>query len=309
MITAGFGGTARAASTWHVQAGSSGIGPTGFDGRAGNAFYPGAITVHPGDTVVFAPDGPHTVTFNPPDAPVPTFFPPNGVKTLATPTTYVNSGFIGGGPSAPPFTLTIGASLPAGEYPYFCMLHVGMTGEINVVAVSEELPKTDAEYGAIAQSEIAEDLDAADEAADNATDLVTENNEREDDEPTVWAGAGTERVTNLRFFPASVTIHVGQTVTWTKKYDPTEPHTVNFGTEPADDLLPSGPPPYTFNGTGTVHSGFLLTKAQFDFYGFGVTPLVQTTEFKVKFTAAGTFPYICTLHDLAGMKGTVVVLP
>lgn len=309
VITAGLGGTARAAGTWHVQAGSVGIGPSGFDGRETNAFYPAAITVHPGDTVVFAPATPHTVTFNPPAAPFFTLFTPSGATTLETPTTFVNSGFIGGAPGAPPFILKVGASLPEGEYVYFCMLHIGMKGEINVVDAADELPNTDAEYTAEAQRRISADLDRLDRVADRAAERVAENNAREDDEPTVLAGAGNKRGSNLRFYPSSVTIHVGQAVTWTNKYDPTEAHTVSFGAEPGDDFLPTGPPPYTFNGTGSVASGFLITKAQFDYLHLESTPLVQTTEFKVTFSAVGTFPYICTLHDQGGMKGVVVVLP
>jgi plastocyanin len=33
------------------------------------------------------------------------------------------------------------------------------------------------------------------------------------------------------------------------------------------------------------------------------------TRFRVTFTAAGTFNYICGLHDTLGMVGTVVVEP
>jgi len=33
------------------------------------------------------------------------------------------------------------------------------------------------------------------------------------------------------------------------------------------------------------------------------------TEFRVTFAKAGTYNYICALHDTLGMKGTVVVLP
>jgi plastocyanin len=33
------------------------------------------------------------------------------------------------------------------------------------------------------------------------------------------------------------------------------------------------------------------------------------TRFRVTFTHAGVFPYICALHDNLGMKGMVIVLP
>ena len=307
VITASLGGTARAASVWHVQAGSVGFLPSGapnFAGGIGNAFYPGTIAVHPGDTVSFTAVGPHVIAFNPPPAPLFTFFAPNGVTTLETPTTFINSGFVGFGPPAP-FNVTIGTALPPGSYPYFCMLHFGMKGTIDVVPLSEALPKTDLQYAAIAQRQIARDLAKAAEIAADAR----EDEQDEDGTPTILVGAGNARVSNLRFFPETTSIQVGQSINFVKK-DPTEPHTVTFGPEPADDLLPSGPPPYTYGGTGTVHSGFLLTKDQFNFYHFPpFVPLVQTTRISIKFTAPGTFRYICTIHDGEGMVGTVVVRP
>ena len=33
------------------------------------------------------------------------------------------------------------------------------------------------------------------------------------------------------------------------------------------------------------------------------------TRFRITLTKAGTYPYICALHDGLGIKGTIVVLP
>jgi len=33
------------------------------------------------------------------------------------------------------------------------------------------------------------------------------------------------------------------------------------------------------------------------------------TRFRVTFTQAGVFHYICGLHDILGMKGKVIVVP
>ena len=107
-----------------------------------------------------------------------------------------------------------------------------------------------------------------------------------------------------------ITVHVGQAITFVKTHDPTEPHTVTFGQENPDpilQLIPSGG--NTYDGTGTVNSGFLSTKAQFGYYQLAGTPLVQATKFKVNFTRAGTFDYICELHDVVGMVGRVIVRP
>jgi plastocyanin len=34
-----------------------------------------------------------------------------------------------------------------------------------------------------------------------------------------------------------------------------------------------------------------------------------TTRFRITFTHAGVYPYICALHDDLGMKGKIIVLP
>jgi len=314
MITGVFATPASATTTcdppncWHIQVGSDGFTGGAFDGRGGNAFYPGTIAVHPGDRIVFTPVSPHTVTFNAP--PIFKFFlfaPTASSGTLGSPGDLVNSGFNPGAPPSP-FTLTVGGGLPPGSYKYICLLHRGMSGTVNVLPLSERLPKTDAEYGVIASREIARDLATAAEIAAEAR----ENNEDEDGAPTVSVGAGNKRVTNLRFFPSTVTIHVGQTVTFVKTHDPTEPHTVSFGPEvgpPPREFFPAGPIT-TASPSTQVHSGWLLTKEQVDFYGFASSPfasVVARTKFKVTFTAAGEYDYICAIHDEVGMRAKVIV--
>jgi plastocyanin len=295
---------AASAHTWQVQAGSAsfdGAGPSGV----GNRFYPEAIAIHPGDSVTFSPVGPHTVTFNRPPGPIFVLFVPSGNTTITSPTQQVNSGFIGFPPGVT-YTLTFASTLPAGRYTVICGLHFGMTETIDVLPPSKALPKTDAEYRAIAQQEIARDLAAAAEIAAEARD----NFEDEDGTPTVLVGAGNKRVSNLRFFPAEVTVRVGQAVKFLKTQDPTEPHTVTFGKEPADELeqlMARGGS--TYSGTEDISSGFLSTKAQYAFFQLAGTPLpVALTKYKVTFTNVGTFKYICALHDGAGMVGTVRVV-
>lgn len=86
----------------------------------------------------------------------------------------------------------------------------------------------------------------------------------------VAAGPDAVSITNFAFAPASLTVPVGTTVTWTNKDE--EPHTVS-----ADD--------------GSFRSQGLGTGSTFTF----------------TFTKAGTFAYICTIHPF--MHGTVVVTP
>src|SRR5450759_1787061 len=66
-------------------------------------------------------------------------------------------------------------------------------------------------------------------------------------------------------------------------------HTITFGPEPANVFVPSGDPTH-FSGQ-PLNSGILL----------------PGSSFKVTFTKAGTYHYICGLHDYLGMVGTVRV--
>jgi plastocyanin len=314
-ITGLFGSPALATSTpsheWQIQAGS----PPTFDAdgprAAGNRFYPEAIAIHQGDSIAFKPFGPHTVTYNPPPAPVFALFGPSGGTTLADPTKTLNSGFIfGQPPSGPPvtFTVTFASTLPPGLYKFICALHLGMTEMVDVRPVGATLPKGDADYSAIAQAQITRDLATADRIAAAATD----NFQDEDGNPTVLVGAGNKRVTNLRFYPAAVTVRVGHSITFLKTQDPTEPHTVTFGPEPSDEflaLLPRGGSSYGGGLTEQVSSGFMSTSEQFSYFHLAGTGLpVALTKYRLTFTKTGTFRYVCALHDGAGMFGWVHVV-
>ena len=64
----------------------------------------------------------------------------------------------------------------------------------------------------------------------------------------------------------------------------------------------------TINAVGdSVHSGFILAAPQ-DRIGLPQSPLTPT-RFRITFTKAGIYPYICALHDELGMKGKIIVLP
>jgi plastocyanin len=289
-------------TTFHLQAGSSAFASGALG--VGNRFYPEAIAIHPGDSVLFTSDGPHTVTYNRPPGPVVQLFRPFGSPNITDPAQPVNSGVFGFPPMTT-FKLTF--NVPAGRYTVICGLHLGMSETIDVLPTSQPLPKTDAQYTAMAQQEIARDLAAVAAIAAEAR----QNDDVENGTPSVLAGVGNSRVSNLAFFPPVTTIRVGQSVRFLKTQDPTEPHTVTFGPEPPGEIAPliaSGGTVY--NGTGTVNSGFLSTKAQYRFYQLAGTPLpVAATTFKVTFTKAGTWDYICALHDGAGMVGKVIVRP
>ena len=92
--------------------------------------------------------------------------------------------------------------------------------------------------------------------------------------------------------------------------------TITFGTEPANPMAPSTNVTVDSDGarhavidsmTDSVHSGFVVAAFQ-ERVGLPQSP-VGVTRFRVTFSHAGIYPYICALHDNLGMKGTVVVLP
>ena len=102
-----------------------------------NKFFPVRISIKAGDTVVWK-DGslydPHTVTFESPFASpeAPGVFIPGGTKTGSSYSGgFSNSGFFGPKPFFPvqTFSLTFAKS---GSYPYVCVLHPGMGGQIDV---------------------------------------------------------------------------------------------------------------------------------------------------------------------------------
>ena len=85
---------------------------------------------------------------------------------------------------------------------------------------------------------------------------------------------------NIAFNPSTVTIRVGQTVTW--RNDDTAPHTTTSGSCPGGVCTPM-----MGWDSGTLNPG---------------------QSFSHQFTASGTFPYYCRIHG-AMMQGTIMVMP
>lgn len=119
----------------------------------------------------------------------------------------------------------------------------------------------------------------------------------------------------MRFMHHETVTHVGETVEWTNT-DPITPHTITFGVEPAILGPPSanveidadGARHAIINSTSdSVHSGTIVAEPQ-ERGGLPQAPL-GVTRFRITFTHAGTYNYICALHDALGMNGRVIVLP
>ncbi len=300
------GGRAASPQTFHVTLGAASPDMA----LMGMAYYPNAITLHRGDVVVFTDYliEPHTVTAGvtgPITNPF-AFFAPQNLSGPGT-ATFTNSGILNSGILVPqgPFGNSIAVTMDvgAGSYVFQCALHPLMHGTITVVPDSQRLPKTDKQYQAIAHAQMVVDIAharpiavASALAAASAADIGGTGIE-------VAIGGGNGVSTVMRFFSSSLTIHVGDTVHFVNQ-DPFTPHTVTFGAEPPGGDLGLVAPanrtfpfdaPTLYDGSFNLSSGFILSA-----FPWG-------RMFNVTFTAPGTYNYICGLHDMMGMTGTITV--
>lgn len=324
-------GIVHAAQTWNVQVGADINGGT----YTANNYYPSVLTINAGDTVTwsFPSVEPHTVTFD--NGHFPTVFL-LGTQETGTPgeiditASAIPIGFT---PPSSTFDPSAQISIPVeqappdqrtpqslvfnqpGVYQYNCAIHGSlMHGVVIVQSAAAQLTESPAQATARGRGELAaataEANGAAQQIAPGSTTLPSGQTAY-----NVLAGAEPgPNVSGMQFFPANLTIHRGDTVTFTS-VDPTELHTVTFlngTTEP--DLFnvvaqPNGPPKILFNpqvvlpaggnvftGTGYFNSGFLTG-------AFG-------QSFTVTFDVPpGTYAYRCMLHggDPQNMMGTITV--
>lgn len=306
------------------------------------AFLPNELWIRTNDSIrwTLASTEIHTVTFliPPPAAPPgqlgqvrnPLFGPVFGVQvgcpgTGVTPdgasfdgSQCVNSGVMGN------FDTIVGpqsysVKFPkAGNFKFVCFVHFDMTGTVHVLDPPQTLPYDQDFYNREAQTDAAA---LVSEANGLRIRGIRENNDGGPaakvtagvGEIVTTSGGGSQTATLHRFLRDVIVVRVGDTVEWTN-LDPSTPHTVTFGTEPADPRPPSGNVTPTSDGarqavisspTDTANSG-LLTLAFQDRPNLGQSPL-GVTHFRVTFKSPGTFNYICALHDKLGMKGTVIV--
>jgi plastocyanin len=115
----------------------------------------------------------------------------------------------------------------------------------------------------------------------------------------------------MRFYPDTITINEGDTIVW--KLNSMEPHTVTFpkpGDQPPALLIPEGGtsqrmlfnPLAAFPVGGPNYDGTAFTGSG----QLGGDPQ-NPTQYKLTFTKAGTYSYVCTFHTM--MTGKVIVQP
>jgi plastocyanin len=282
--------------TWKVTAGAS----SQNEALEALLYYPAAITIDAGDSIVWtAPAAePHTISFpiagQKPIAPTdPTATLPEGGTTYDG-TAYVSSGFIAGGA-----TYTLKFPKP-GTYTYYSLPQEPLAvGTVVVHAAGLARPKTQAAYDAEAQASIA--ADEASALASVATVPALADTIAAGVSPATPGGASSSV---MRFLAGptlvddqSVTVPVGTTLTF-KNLSNNVPHTVTF---PALGASPPEGPPFQAGSGGSTYDGSALVNSG---------PIGPGGTFHLTFTKAGTFPYYCLFHDdEEGMMGTVTVTP
>lgn len=107
------------------------------------------------------------------------------------------------------------------------------------------------------------------------------------------ASSEAEALQALDFYPNTITISAGDTITWNNSTS--IPHTVSI--PPAGQVPSPGPPQppvggNVFDGTSYVSSGFMAAGG----------------TYSVRFTTPGTYKYYCLVHQ-PEMVGTIIVLP
>jgi plastocyanin len=306
-----------------------------------NGFFRRQITIHAGDSVrwVFSHRVVHTVTFLPPGQQRPPLEVPdpahpytgfndaagapfwfNGQPSLLIPpehglpqggsstdgTKYENSGL--SAPAFRPYKLTF---TKTGTFRYLCLVHPGMDGRVKVLPKGGAVPSATADAAA-RRAEYAQAVKRASQLARFTPPAKS-----------FVAGHDSGTVAWFRFFPASQTVSVGQSVRFSIS-SKSEIHTVTFGPTPYRDalekqlvlaqpqpgaaprlefhpqiFLPSDPvlPPYTSlnHGNGFLNTGVLDTDPK--------TGPPSSTN--VTFGTPGTFVFECTIHP--GMEATIKV--
>ncbi len=233
---------AKAQKTWTAYAGAE----SQDQAKQADAFLPNEMWIHEGDRIAwtFAPKNEvHTVTFLAPTdtrplAPPPVGPPypasgcPTGAPGFETSTaTYTGATCVTSAPSSGGTTFTVTFPNP-GNYKLVCLVHTNMNGTVHVLDTGSPLPYFD--YDRQARDEarnLLRDDDRSWEDRGDRDDYRHSPNEVIMTGEISATGGGRQYLAIDRFLPGTIRIHVGDTVEWTN-LDPTEPHTVTFGTEP-----------------------------------------------------------------------------
>jgi plastocyanin len=244
---------------------------------------------------------------------------PIGGTTVTSATATYSSGALFGAPPAG-YTLTFNKT---GKFNIICLLHPGMKGTIQVLS-SRRRVASPAKAKRVAKADVQKDIATA-----SAIDLNGVRSVQDPTNPVVTVGAGSQRTSLFSFYPSALSVKVGTTVTF-RSGSVNEPHNIGIGDLNYQvpllaqiDLFPTGPTGpnqvnpdllygsdapdttgvRTFTGASSHGNGYLATNVVWK----NATIPHIAAETKVKFTAPGTFTYMCQIHF--NMVGTVNVHP
>lgn len=254
--------------------------------------------------------------------------------------TYIHSGELGRGQR---FQVTFSRQ---GRYEYVCLLHPPMAGAVDVVAAGSPGLTTEADVQRSVAGDTARMAPLMAEIMATASTSAELNGPGGTRIWAVRAGASRRagRLDAMAFLPQALTIREGDTVLW--YVDHVAPHTVTFpvpgqghpdlivATLPEGEPLPPDMAPPAGHGQHTpmvappdpstarlvVGPGGrpFRPKATYDgasFYNSGLIgehPGITVNLDKVwalTFDTPGDWEYLCVVHDPAGMKGRIAVLP
>jgi plastocyanin len=307
-------------------------------GAAIDGYFPATIHIHVGDTVLWKRNSNeiHTVTFlggmgKAPDLLIPMPNAPQGAVMINPQagfpamekdgtydgTTYANSGIMGPDQGqASQFSLTF---TKAGSYQYVCVVHgvEDMIGTVVVEDASVSVP-AQADDDARAVVEMDEQMTKIPAIAKEAVAEIPADTKNADGSTNHFVLVGyTEGMIDLDFyFPQTLQVNPGDTVTWTFSKQDVAPHTITFlngAAEPAAIVAvpqPSGPPLLTFDPMVALPQNADKPLTNVGVFSSGI--LDPTAPGPHSFTLKvgnyiGTLQYRCILHDDLGMLGTLTV--
>ena len=287
-------------------------------------FAPHTLKIHRGDSVTWFVTGFHNVDFNSQAQPLVIAPVVNGKPTpqlnpdVAFPHIPDKGIYTGGVASSglsmlpnasPTFTLTF--DVAPGTYTYFCDVHMGMTGEIVVVPDNQAIPSP-GEVSAQGLMELGKNINSGIAGFNQALGASQSKMTAGADGGHVLMGTMAGAASIDAFFPYTVTIHAGQSVTWTMPDMAMDQHTITSLPLPSDteEFIPQPPqgnkPPVILLGpimAPTTPSGSTIKSGG----TFNSGLMMMSTSYTLTFADPGVYPYGCFLHD--GMLGVVVVLP
>jgi len=270
-------------------------------------FLPEKVSVIAGEKVTWRFDGPepHSVTFVPPGAAVPSaetdpsLFAGSGTGTDYDGSTLVNSGVLPLGTQTSGATFSMSFSKP-GDYTYYCVLHPNMVGTVTVGAADID---TQAEANSAARRQRVEFL-AEGRAAKRKLTATKPRGTKNGDGSTTWRvlmGASTVHTDVLAFAPTPTKVKAGDSVTFVNNSQ--APHTASFGGSlvPQNPLVPDvqqpqpGPSPQTLTAGVYLNTGWLPPNT-----GASGAPLAARS-YTYSVPDPGSYEYVCVLHLPSGM--------